>query len=314
VMSRERRRSPALACVLSASLLTGLAAGASAFAQDRDARAQDARAQDARAQDVRSADEPSARRLDRFEKELREVRQIVLQAHATGQPVEIKEAGPDPQVVALQGRIDEGDAAVRRLTGEIETLTHDLEVARKALDDQRAQTASLADRLDKLEKQAALLAPPGAAAPGGPLPPQANAGPSPPAGPPQMDAKAAYAHARQLLEDGDYAGATVELQAYIDRYGDTPSGPTARFWLGEAKFIQKDYPGAATAYLGAIRGWPKTSWAPEAVVKLSQSLLELGKPQDACGALGEFDRRYPRATAALKARAAATRARAQCAG
>jgi tol-pal system protein YbgF len=127
-----------------------------------------------------------------------------------------------------------------------------------------------------------------------------------------MDAKAAYAHARQLLEDGDYAGATAELQAYIDRFGDTPSAPSARYWLGEAKFIQKDYPGAATAYLGAIRGWPKTSWAPEAVVKLSQSLLEIGKPQDACGALGELDRRYPHTSAALKARAAATRARAQC--
>jgi tol-pal system protein YbgF len=132
--------------------------------------------------------------------------------------------------------------------------------------------------------------------------------------PPTADPKAAYAHARQLLEDSDYPGAATELQAYIDRYGDTPTGPTARYWLGEAKFIQKDYAGAATAYLGAIRGWPKTAWAPEAVVKLSQSLLELGKPNDACGALGELDRRYPHLTPTLKARAAATRSKAQCAG
>jgi tol-pal system protein YbgF len=293
-MARDVRRFPVLAFVLSASLF-GLAGGF------------------ARAQDARPAEEPSAKRLDRFEKELREVRQIVLQAHATGQPVEIKEAGPDPQVVALQGRIDEGDAAVRRLTGEIETLTHDLSAARKDLDDQKAQTAALADRIDKLEKQIAQLLPAGAAPPSGPGPGVAGAAP-PPAAPPAMDAKAAYAHARQLLEDGDYAGAASELQAYLDRFGDTASAPTARYWLGEAKFIQKDYPGAATAYLGAIRGWPKTSWAPEAVVKLSQSLLELGKPQDACGALGEFDRRYPRAAPALKARAAATRTKAQCAG
>jgi tol-pal system protein YbgF len=295
-MARDVRRFPVAALVLSASLAIGLAGGS-------------ARAQKASAQDAHPADEPSAKRLDRFEKELREVRQIVLQAHATGQPVEIKEAGPDPQVVALQGKIDEGDAAVRRLTGEIETLTHAVELARKDLDDQKAQTAALADRIDTLEKQMAQLLP-GGAAPNGPAPGAPGAAPPPPA----MDAKAAYAHARQLLEDGDYPGASAELQAYIDRYGDTPSAPTARFWLGEAKFIQKDYPGAATAYLGAIRGWPKTSWAPEAVVKLSQSLLELGKPQDACGALGEFDRRYPKAAPALKARAAATRTKAQCAG
>ncbi|HEX4180752.1 MAG TPA: tol-pal system protein YbgF [Caulobacteraceae bacterium] len=264
-----------------------------------------------RAQTAAPQDEPSAKRLDRFEKELREVRQIVLQAHATGQPVEIKEAGPDPQLVALQGRIDDGAEQVRHLTGEIETLTHDLEAARKDLDDSRAQTASLADRLDKLEKQVAALGPAAALPPSpGPAPDAGNAAAPPPA----ADPKVAYAHARQLLEDGDYPGATTELQAYIDHYGDTPTGAVARYWLGEAKFIQKDYAGAATAYLGAIRGWPKTNWAPEAVVKLSQALLELGKPQDACGALGELDRRYPHVAPTLKARAAATRARAQCPG
>jgi len=263
----------------------------------------------ARAQESHAPDEPSAKRLDRFEKELREVRQIVLQAHATGQPVEIKEAGPDPQITALQGRIDEGDVAVRKLTGEIETLTHDLELARKDLDDSRAQTAALADRLDKVEKAVAALAPAPPAPPTGPVPDEHAAAGAADAG----DAKTAYAHARQLLENGDYPGAATELQAYIDRYGDSPSAPAARYWLGETRFIQKDYPGAATAYLGAIRGWPKTAWAPEAVVKLSQSLLELGKTDDACGALGEFDRRYPHATPALKSRAAATRLKAKCA-
>jgi len=105
---------------------------------------------------------------------------------------------------------------------------------------------------------------------------------------------------------------TKEFQAFVDRYGDTATAPAARYWLGEARFIQKDYAGAATAYLGAIRGWPKTAWAGEAVVKLSQSLVELNKPADACGALGEFDRRYRNASPALKARAAAVRLKAQC--
>jgi len=270
-------------------------------------------AQDAGPEAARPQDEPSAKRLDRFEKELREVRQIVLQAHATGQPVEIKESGPDPQITALQGRIDDAADQFRKLTGEVETLTHDLALARKDLDDSRGQTAALADRLDKLEKQVAALNPQTPPPPAPPSDPVADAAPGENAAS-AGDPKAAYAHARQLLENGDYPGASSELQAYIDRYGETPSAPAARYWLGETKFIQKDYSGAATAYLGAIRGWPKTAWAPEAVVKLSQSLLELGKPGDACGALGELDRRYPHLAPALKARAAATRSKAQCAG
>ena len=298
-MTGTRRFNPFLALAVATTLV--LALGASPTA----------RAQDSRSGDARPKDEPSAKRLDRFEKELREVRQIVLQAHATGQPVEIKEAGPDPQVVALQAKIDDGDVQVRRLTGEIETLTHDMELARKQLDDSRAQTAALADRLDKLEKLSVAPAagPPPAAAP-------IAAGAAPEAAEPEGrgDAKSAYAHARQRLADGDYAGAASEFQSFVDRYGDTPSGPAARYWLGEARFIQKDYAGAATAYLGAIRGWPKTAWVGEAVVKLSQALLELNKPADACGALGEFERRYPHAAPALKARAQAVRVKAQCTG
>ena len=302
-MTGTRRNSPSPFSALAVAAILALGLGVAATA----------RAQPARPEEPKAAGEPSAKRLDRFEKELREVRQIVLQAHATGQPVEIKEAGPDPQVVALQAKIDDGDAQVRRLTGEIETLTHDMELAKKQLDDSRAQTAALADRLDKLEKQSAAPAP-AAAPPPAAAPSAAGAAPEAAAPESRGDAKTAYAHARQRLADGDYPGAATEFQGFLDRYGDTASAPAARYWLGEARFIQKDYAGAATAYLGAIRGWPKTAWAGEAVVKLSQSLVELNKPADACGALGEFERRYPHAAPALKARAQAVRARAQCAG
>src|ERR1700753_1362665 len=59
--------------------------------------------------------EPLDKRLDRIEKQLREVRSIVLQAHATGAPVEIKEAGPDPQVIALSSRFDDLDQNLRAI-------------------------------------------------------------------------------------------------------------------------------------------------------------------------------------------------------
>jgi len=89
--------------------------------------------------------------------------------------------------------------------------------------------------------------------------------------------------------------------------------PIARYWLGQVKATQKDYAGAATAFIGAIRGWPQTSWAPDAVVRLSLALIELDKPKAACGALAELDRHYPKASATTKAHAAAARAKASCA-
>jgi tol-pal system protein YbgF len=260
--------------------------------------------------------EPADKRLDRLEKQLREVRDIVLQAHATGAPVEIKEAGPDPQVVALTARLDDMEQTLRGLNGQFEGLQHDLATARRDAAQANGQVAVLSDRLDKLEQQVAALSP------AAPTPPAGQAGgdgglagqagaqglaPAPP-----VDPKAAYANARQLLLDGDYQAASDAFQDYVDHFGDTPEAAPARYYLGETKYIQNDYTGAAAAYLGAIHGWPQTTWAPDAVVKLSLSLVQLNRPKEACGALAEFDRRYPHASPAAKDRADAARQKAGC--
>jgi tol-pal system protein YbgF len=251
-------------------------------------------------------------RLKRVEKDLREVRSIVLQARATGHPVEIKDAGPDPQVTDLETKVDDIGQTLRGLTGQIETLTHDLDMARKDAAQAQAQSAAAADRLDRLEKQVAALSapPPGPAASTGPPTRPATDAEPPPSG---DDPKTAYAQARKLLLDGDYPAASTAFQDYIDRYGDTTNAPAARYWLGETKYIQSDYAGAATALISAIHGWPQTSWAPDAVVKLSLALVQLNKSPDACQALAEFSRHYARtAPPATKARAKAARLKADC--
>lgn len=262
---------------------------------------------------VRAQDDEGLRnRLNRIEKDLREVRSIVLQARATGHPVEIKDAGPDPEVTALDAKVDDIGQTLRGLTGQVETLSHDLDMARKDAAQAQAQSAALADRVDRLEKQAAALSPP-PAAPAPAAPEAATSGPAAGAGPTGDDPKTAYAHARRLLLDGDYPAASTAFQDYIDRYGDTTNAAAARYWLGETKYIQSDYAGAATALISAIHGWPQTPWAPDAVVKLSLALIQLNKPQDACRTLAEFNRHYAKAApTATKARAKAARAKAGC--
>jgi tol-pal system protein YbgF len=250
-------------------------------------------------------------RLDRLEKQLQEVREIVLQARATGKPIEIKEAGPDPMVTALASRLDDMEQSLRGVNGQVDDLTHQLDLARRDAGDEKAAIAALGDRLDKLEKaMAAMAAPP----PAQPAPADNGAAASADQNAPadQGDSKTAYVHARQLLLDGDYPGAQAAFQAYVDEYGSTPQAAQARYWLGETKYVQDDYAGAAAAYIGATKGWPQTAWAPDAVVKLALSLLQLNRPTDACAALGEFDRHYAKAGGAAKARADAARIKAKC--
>ena len=283
----------ALILLLSTAVLSGAAAAAFAQAEAGDAPR-----------------ETSDARIDRLEKQLREVREIVLQARSTGQPVEIKEAGPDPQVTALSAKFDDMDQTLRSLNGQIESLTHDIGVAHKEADDAEAANAALADRVDKLEKEvtAQAAAPPPPPPEAVQTPDAAQASPAPGGG----DPKVAYANARKLMMDGDYPAAAAAYQDYVSHYGKEPNAPEARYWLGETKFAQEDYAGAAVAYIAAIHGWPQTAWGADADVKLALSLLAVNKPTDACQVLGEFDRHYAKASAAEKARAAGARVKAKC--
>ncbi len=279
------------------------------------------------------------RRLDRIEKQLRETRSIVFQGRDTGQPVVVKPDGPDPAVTALQSRLDDMDQTVRRLSGQVEVGAHDLDEARRnaqqahdSVIELRAQLQALTDRVAKLEAQPAPQAqaavqpvyPPaaedrrGRPAPRGASEATARAQAEDQTvlgGPPVASTEvASYRNALALQEQGDYAGAGQAWQDYIAHYGAGAKGREARYRLGETLYIQSDYGEAARAYAEALKGWPKAAWAPDATVKLSQSLAQLGRREEACSVVGEFDTRYaPTAPAAVKSRARAVHAKSACA-
>jgi len=266
------------------------------------------------------------RRLQREEKALRDLRQIVLQAKAQGNPVVVKDAGPDPQVVELQGRINDLEETLRRQTGQMEGVAHDAAVAAKSAAAANDSAKALAARLDTVEKQLASAPAPaagpsplagGAGAGSGVLGALSESGGAPPAanqGAPPADEQTAYKQARQTLDSGDYVGGAAALQAYLEQYPASPRAPEANYWLGRTLALRNMHAEAAAAYARSLKGWPQTAWAGDAVVRLSASLIELKRSPDACKALDEYAGRYAaKAGPALKNRAKETRALAACA-
>ncbi len=291
-----------------------------------------------------SAQTDTDRRLDRLEKQLRETRSIVFQGRDTGQPVVVRPEGPDPAVTALQAKLDDMDQSIRRLSGQIEVATHDLDETRRnaqqahdSVIELRAQLQAMTDRVARLEAQFA-------GGGGGAQPqPQASTEPPPPpqrggrgdadattraneraldnprevlGGPPTAAANnegAAYRNAIALQDQGDYAGASQAWQDFVSHWGAGARGREARYRLGESLYIQSDYGQAARAYAEALKGWPKTAWAPDATVKLSASLAQLGRREEACSVVSEFDTRYGlTAPTAVKIRARGVRTKAAC--
>ena len=277
------------------------------------AAAQDDETSTAAAPASASFQKANDKRLQRIEKDLRELRAIVLQAKDTGQPVQVRTASSDDQIIAMQAKLDDIDQTVRSMTGQIEVLSHDLDEAKKTVAATHDQTVVMADRLDKLEKQVESITAP-------PPPPPAPTAEAAPQDQPSGDvavasggAAASYSHAHQLMLNGEYPAAADAYQSFIDTYPTSPTVPAAHYWLGSIKYTQGDFNAAATNMIGAIRGWPQTSWAPDAMVKLSLALIQVNKSSDACGTLAEFARHYPHASPAIKQHAAAARAKAGCA-
>jgi tol-pal system protein YbgF len=269
--------------------------------------------------------DPTEKRFQSLEKQLRQLREIVIQAKDTGQPITVRVTNePDPELATIEQRLDDLEQAARTRNDQIDSATHDLEAAKKTAADLQTELKSVEDRIAKLESQVKAIdqaaaaaataagtagesGPPGSvgAIPPPPPPPEASAAPG-------VSPDVAYKRAKELLLQGQYSQASDAFQSFVDTYGDNARAPEARYWLGETLFIRGMYPDAAAAYIGAIRGWPQTSWAPDAVVKLARTLVALNKPADACRAIGELDRRYPDAATAAKTRAQVVRAAAKC--
>jgi TolA-binding protein len=277
------RRPPILAVAALAAALIAVPAGA-AFAQV-------------------SLDEPldehSAKRLDRMEKAMKELRAIVFQGRETGAPVVVQPADTQGQLADIGDKVSDITQTLARMNGELEVIKHDLDQARQATADLRAANAALAERVATLEKSVQALTPPPP-----PPAPAASAAPADPA--------SAYAAAKAAFDAGDNATAEAAFRDYVDRFGDGPGGPEARFYLAKTLMARKAWPDAATAEIGAIRGWPHTRWAPEAVLDLSRALVAMGKTDDACQTLGELARRYPKPAPSVTRGAASVRAQAQC--
>lgn len=243
------------------------------------------------------------RRLDTLDRNVRRLERALTQRNAVGQPVLVES---DPEVVTLQGqvatmqrRLGDVEATVQRLNGDLERVT-------LLADDGAREVSRLRTRLDQTEERlrgaetAAKAAADQAAAQAA----EADALRSP-TGSAAGDLSAAAA-----LPAAD-RGRAYEI--LIDNWPGAPQSREASMRLGDIRRAANDHAGAVTAYASALTGWPTTPWAGETTLKLARALIATDRKPQACGALGEFNRRYAEAASAqLKAIASQIQTQAAC--
>jgi TolA-binding protein len=241
------------------------------------------------------------RRLDQLDRNVRRIERALTQRNAAGQPVIVE---PDPEVIALTGRVtlidrrvNDLEATLQRVNGDLERLTFQLDETTRdnAALETRLRTAEtrLRDLAAAAQREAELNAPISSTSPTG------DAG---------RDLAAAVRLAASDPAMGDRA-----LQAVTLAWPDTPQAREANARLGDLRVSAGDHSGAVAFYAAALDGWPTASWAGGTVLELATALNATDRKTQACTALGDFDRRYAAgASAAVRARAAALRTQFAC--
>lgn len=237
------------------------------------------------------------RRLDTLDRNVRRLERALTQRNAAGQPVLVE---PDPEVVALQGqvsimerRLGDLEATFRRVNGDAERMTFDLDEANRSNRELNTRIRDLEERLQKMQEDAELNAPVVANSPTG-------------------EAAGDLQAAMRLAGEDVRRGARA-LETVIVTWPDTPQAKEANSRLGDLHVAARDNSAAVQAYAAALSGWPRTPWAPETTLKLAEALRSTDRGTQACGALTEFNRRYSEtATAQQKTRATQLRTRASC--
>src|SRR6185312_11091995 len=99
-------------------------------------------------------DARDARRVDRMEKVVRELRDIVFKAQRTGAPVVVQPADTDSRLADLATRLSDLEQTLTKLNGSLETNAHELDQARRDNAALKAQVKALGDRLTAAEQKA----------------------------------------------------------------------------------------------------------------------------------------------------------------
>ncbi len=148
---------------------------------------------------------------------------------------------------------------------------------------------------------------PGAPPAAGALPPPTGALPAPPPRnpnatggalatlPPTATARDEFDLAYGYVLHKDYGLAEQGFRDFLKRFPGDARAADANYWLGETFFQRQKYRDAAELFLLVSRDHPTTAKAPDALLRLGQSLAQMGEKDAACGTLAEVGRKYPRA-------------------
>lgn len=177
---------------------------------------------------------------------------------------------------------------IARLRGQVESLTYELDTAKKR---QQDFYLDLDTRLRKLEPQS-----------GGAVAESGGAAPAPAAGADPARENREYEAALNQFKAAKYKEAAAGFAAFVQKYPESTLAPNAQFWLGNAWVAQRNCAKAIEAHSVVTTKYADSPKAPDSWVAMASCQQEMGNPAAAKRSLESAVARYPNSPAADTAR------------
>ena len=240
-------------------------------------------------------------RVDALEKRLSDVGEALDKQDK--RLAKLEESGSEPapgqaQAKGLSDRVEALQKRIKRLEGGTEVNGHELDRLSQQLED---TYQGLKQRLDRAERRLAALEDrrsrraermnePMSAPDRSPQQAEqdgSGGGDSTP-----EDVKRYQAAFDQLM-DGQYESAIQSFRQFLGDYPDSEYADNARYWLGEAYYVQQDYEKALEAFKRVQRDYPGSDKVPAALLKEGYTYYELQDYRMARKTLLAVTERFP---------------------
>ena len=108
-----------------------------------------------------------------------------------------------------------------------------------------------------------------------------------------------YEFATSFLKVGDYNTAERALKEFVQTNPNHQLAGNAQYWFAETFRIRQLYVDAASAYLEGYQKYPKSEKAPDNLLKLGVSLVQIGEKDQGCMMITSLEKEYPKASQSI---------------
>ena len=200
----------------------------------------------------------------------------------------------------INNRLDEQDYAIGHLQQDVALFKSDMELRLQQMGSKPADTTPAPLEPKPAAETAATTPAPAsddAATHSGPVPAGAVQEL------PTDSAAALYDASFQALRDQKYVRAEEGFRKFMQMFPNDDLAGNAQYWLGETFYVRGNYAEAAKVFAQGYQKYPKSTKAPDNLLKLGLALSQTGKKQDACVTLMQLGKQFPSAAAVIKQRA-----------